>query len=157
MISVWRIYCGSDGSVTRQLYKELEVRGAIGIIALNLFRAQKCSSRAKKYHGGISGLGSYRDLAYDKKQYSMNQLCVALKENADKLGIKWGWKVDEAQPYHKWVLYCELPNGIGQVSFHTDKRGEGCDFQGDWDGVHASEERIVKFVDEVLNKVEANR
>lgn len=152
MLSVWQIYCGSDGSATRQLYKELEKLGAKGIIALNLFRAQKSSSRAKKYHGGISGLGSYRDLAYEKKQYSMNQLCEALKENAASLNIKWGWKIDDAQPYHKWVLYVTLPENIGQISFHTDKRGDGCDFDGWWDGVHASEERIIKFVDSVLKK-----
>ncbi|MFA5299082.1 MAG: hypothetical protein WC389_12820 [Lutibacter sp.] len=144
-----QVYQGSDGSQTRGLYKELEKHGAIGIIAMNLFRAQKCSTRTKKYHGGISGLGSYRDLAYDRKQYSMDELCKALKENAEKLNIKWGWKVDPKQEYHKHCLYVTLPQG--QVSFHSDKRGIGEDFQGDWDGKNASEIRIIKFVDSVLS------
>jgi hypothetical protein len=149
MLSPYQVYCGSDGAATRKLYKELESCGAIGIIAMNLFRAQKCSTRAKAYRGGISGLGSYRDLAYERKQYSMDQLCDALMENAEKLGIKWGWKIDPAQEYHKWVLYCELP-GQGQVSFHTDRKGKGPDFDGDWDRVHASEIRIIRFADFVL-------
>jgi hypothetical protein len=159
MSYVGSVYYGSDGVKTRQLYKQLEKCGAIGLVALNLFRAQKCSSRAKVYHGGISGLGSYRDLAYEKKQYSMNQLCEVLKENAEKLNIKWGWKIDPKQEYHKWVLYVELPiinhcdklpESINQISFHTDKKGIGEDYNGDWDGKNASEQRIINWVSEVL-------
>jgi hypothetical protein len=150
MLAVYQIYYGSNGIATKELYSHLEKLGAIGMVALNLFRAQKSSSRAKKYHGGIGGGISYRDLAYEKKQYSMNLLCESLSKNAESLGIKWGWKVDENQAYHKWVLYVELPE-LGQVSFHTDKRGKGNDYQADWDGCHASEERIIKFVECVLN------
>jgi hypothetical protein len=150
MFTCYQVYYGSDGSATRELYKKLETFGAIGLLALNLFRAQKCSTRAKKYHGGISGVGSYRDLAYDKKKYSMECLCQILSQHASELNIKWGWKVDDKQVYHKWVLYVELPNG--QVSFHTDKRGIGDDYDKDWDGENASEQRILEFVDNIVNR-----
>lgn len=153
MLTVNEIYTGSDGNATLELYHILERLGAAGIVALNLFRAQKCSSRAKVYHGGIPGKGSYRDLAYDRKQWSMNVLCKVLKINAAVLGICWGWKIDQAQSYHKWVLYVELPK-YGQVSFHTALRGEGPDYAGDWDGFHASEERILKYVNDILTGVE---
>jgi hypothetical protein len=89
----------------------------------------------------------------------MNQLCEVLKENAEKLNIKWGWKIDPKQEYHKWVLYVELPiinhcdklpESINQISFHTDKKGIGEDYNGDWDGKNASEQRIINWVSEVL-------
>lgn len=46
------IYLGSDGDVTKALYDRLRGHGVAGIIATNLFRAHKTSSRAKKYRGG---------------------------------------------------------------------------------------------------------
>lgn len=60
------VFNGSEGAITRAYYAALEQRGAAGIVAVNLFRAQKCSTRAKKYRGGIRGVGSYRGMAYDK-------------------------------------------------------------------------------------------
>jgi len=150
MPTIYQIYFGSDGSETRNLYKKLESIGSVGLVALNLFRAQKCSSRAKVYHGG-TGNRSYRDLAYDRKQYSMFELCKVLSEHAKDLNIKWGWGVDDKQAFHKYVLYCEIPNG--QVSFHTNIRGIGEDYNGKWDGQNASEQRILKWVDSVLNSV----
>lgn len=145
MTSVGEIYRGSDGRATQILYKELEQFGTIGLIAVNLFRAQKYSSRAKVYHGGIPGKGSYKGMAYDRKQWSMDQLCLILIEHAEASRIIWGWKTDPAQEYHVWVLYVDLPTG--QVSFHTRDRGTGPDYPGEWDGEHASADRIIRFVE----------
>src|ERR1051326_1718916 len=82
------IYAGSDGAATRAYYPQLETRGSIGAIAMNLFRAQKCSSRAKVYRGGIRGKASYKSMAYDKKAWSMQQLCVMLGVHGANCGIR---------------------------------------------------------------------
>jgi len=144
IVEVLRIYDGSDGTATSALYKRLEQLGPLGTVAVNLFRAQKCSERAKVYRGR-----GYRDEAYRRKQWSMDNLCEALHQHAVALNIQWGWKIDPDQSYHSWVLYVELPSG--QVSYHTDKRGKGPDFAGEWDqhrGV--SPQRIIKFVANVI-------
>lgn len=52
LVDVVRIYDGSDGDATKALYERLAKLGAIGEIALNLFRAHKNSARAKVYRGG---------------------------------------------------------------------------------------------------------
>lgn len=143
------IYDGSDGDATRQLYASLEDLGPIGLVAMNLFRAQKCSARAKVYLGG-NGHGSYRSQAYERKQWSMDNLTRILLEHADALSLTWGWQRDDDQAYHAWVLYVDLPNG--QVSFHTDRRGVGPDYHGAWDGVRdGSVGRIIRFTAEVLS------
>lgn len=125
--TVFKVYTGSDGEATKQLYQALEQLGPIGNIALNLFRACKASERAKAYRGG-----GYRGKSYEKKQWSMDNLATALREYGAALGIKWGWAKDDAQEFHNWVLYVELPTG--QVSFHTDHRGAGPDYLEGWDG-----------------------
>lgn len=51
------VFEGSDGELTKTYYAELSKRGPIGEVAMNLFRAQKCSERAKVYRGGIRGKG----------------------------------------------------------------------------------------------------
>ena len=144
------VYNGSDGDLTRDYYAELEQRGPIGIVCVNLFRAQKCSARAKVYRGGIRGQGSYRGLAYDRKNWSMQNLCRVLMKEALALGIAWGWKRDPAQQYHDWVLYVDLPTG--QVSFHAAAHGEGPLYRGDWDGEHKSAERILAFCEQVYSQ-----
>jgi hypothetical protein len=144
------VYAGSDGKVTTRYYEELQSRGPIGIIALNLFRAQKCSARAKVYRGGIRGQGSFKSMAYDRKNWSMSNLCAVLKEHGEALGINWGWKEDPAQEFHSWVLYVDLP--VGQCSFHSATKGTGPDYQGDWDGQHLSAERILSFCDQVFER-----
>ena len=68
------IYYGSDGESTKALYARLWKLGPVGVIAVNLFRACKCSERAKQYHGGIRGKGSYRSMAYERKQWSIAAL-----------------------------------------------------------------------------------
>ncbi len=120
-----RIYRGSNGDLTKALYAQLETLGAKGTIALNLFRAQKASARAKTYRR------RYKGDAYQKKQWSMDNLSTALTERAGELSLTWGWGVDEKQPFHKHVLYVDIPTG--QVSFHTEARGTGPDYPGKWD------------------------
>jgi hypothetical protein len=148
-LQVHDIYTGSDGEATKRLYASLDAIGPIGRVALNLFRAQKCSARAKVYRGGLRGRGSYKSMAYDRKQWSMDQLCQVLEEHGVALGVTWGWKRDPAAEFHAWVLYVQLP--VGQVSFHTAGRGQGPDFSGEWDGVRdVAAWRVIRFVSDVL-------
>lgn len=126
LAAVMAVYNGSNGDATKALYVALEGIGPVGVIALNVFRATKSSERAKGYR-------RHRSDAYGRKQWSMDNLADALGKNADALGIRWGWAVDPAQAFHRFVLYVELPTG--QVSFHTSLRGAGPDFTGEWDGM----------------------
>jgi len=145
-------YRGSDAALTKALYADLEAFGPIGVIALNLFRAQKNSERAKKYRGGIRGVASYRDMAYGRKQWAMAQLCDSLLVYGGKLRIGWGWKLDESRfPGDlAWVLYVDAP-GAGQISFHSPARGRGPDYAGQWDGERgASVARVIAFAGRVL-------
>lgn len=142
-MNVIAIYEGSDGDATKALYAALDKLGPIGLIAVNLFRAQKCSSRAKVYRGR-----SYKAEAYDRKNWSLSLLTLVLEKHAAELQIKWGWREDPRQEFHKWVLYVELPTG--QVSFHTAIRGFGPDYLTEWDGKHLSDQRIVTWVQSLL-------
>ncbi len=144
------VYDGSDGALTTRYYAALQERGPVGVIAMNLFRASKCSARAKVYRGGIKGKGRYKDMAYDRKDWSIKNLCCALAEHGEGLGIVWGWKQDPAQAYHNWVLYVEIESG--QVSFHTSARGTGPDYAGEWDKQPLSAERIIAFCDSVFSQ-----
>lgn len=165
------IFEGDDAAKTRAYYAALERRGPIGEFAANLMRAQKASTRAKRYRGGISGVGSFSDLAYQKKSESLIRLCEWLLSNPLEVGVKpgawlsyagellscgesvslqhpplslrWGWKIDPNQPYAKWVLYIDLPHG--QVSFHSTERFGGPDYPAEFDGAHASADRIISF------------
>jgi hypothetical protein len=147
------VYSGSDGELTRRYYAELQTRGRIGTIAMNLFRAQKCSERAKVYRGGLRGQGSFRNMAYERKGYSLQMLSMNLQElrGDDKIRIPFGWKRDLNVILggdDSWVLYIDLP--IGQVSFHSPIRYVGSDYDGDWDRQRASAERILAFCDAVM-------
>lgn len=126
------VYEGSDGNATQALYGRLDKLGPAGTVAVNLFRAHKSSSRAKKYRGGQPGRGSYRGMAYERKQWAIDNLCAVLMRHAEELGVTWGWGHDPDQDYHNVVLYIDLPTG--QVSFHTDSRRDGPDYPGIWDG-----------------------
>jgi hypothetical protein len=141
---VLAVYDGSDGDATMALYADLAQFGALGNIAINLFRAQKNSSRAKVYRGR-----GYRDAAYDRKQWAMDNLVTSLFASAPDLSMRWGWGTDPTQSVHNAVLYVDLPTG--QVSFHTGLRGIGPDYPGEWDGrVGQSPDRIIRFVVRVL-------
>ena len=144
---VMAIYDGSDADRTGALYAELEAKGPIGVIATNLFRAQKASARAKAYRGR-----GYKGAAYDKKQWSMNNLCDALAAHGG--GLRWGWGIDPVQAVHCHVLYVDLPTG--QVSFHSGWRSLGPDYPGEWDGRRdASPDRIVRWVAQLLDEAAA--
>ena len=145
---VLAIYEGSNGDATKTLYATLEPLGPCGVVALNLFRVQKNSERAKVYRGR-----GFRDAAYDRKQWSTDNLVQALTAAAiDGTGLPWGWSEDAAQSFHKWVLYVDLPTG--QVSFHTAARGDGPDYPGAWDGKPGqSPSRICRYVAQVLGEL----
>lgn len=152
------VYAGSNGDATKALYAELQKLGPVGEVAVNVFRAHKTSGRAKDYRGGIRGQGSYKSMAYDRKNWSMANLCQIMAAHGQELGIAWGWGVDKEQlgrgsPHHH-VLYIELPTG--QVSFHAEYRGQGPDFPGEWDGVKGEgPTRISRWLAALLSKVEA--
>jgi hypothetical protein len=152
MTSLYEVFEGSDGAKTKALYEKLEAIGAVGKLALNLFRAQKCSSRAKVYHGGPQGGGSFRAMAYDRKTYSIRQLNSILLQYGHELRIPWGWARDLNQPDVPYVLYIDLPQG--QVSFHSKERLSGPEYLKGWDGSRKSAERILAFCSTILEKNE---
>ncbi len=155
-MNAYEVYKGSDGELTRRFYAELERRGPIGVIAMNLFRASKCSARAKLYRGGIRGVRRYKDKAYERKDWSLRQLCEALVEHGPALGIRFGWGRDDLEGRNPWVLYVELPGagpGLCQVSFHSPVHHAGPDYGGHWDGMHLSSERIIAFAQRVIDEV----
>lgn len=148
LAEVVRVYAGSDGDATKALYARLAPLGAAGDVATNLLRACKSSERAKVYRGR-----RYRGAAYDRKQWSIENLCQALGAHGGPLGIAWGWDEDQAAPVYRHVLYVELPTG--QVSFHSPARGDGPDYQKPWDGVRGqSSDRIIRFVARLLDGAE---
>lgn len=144
IIDVLKIYDGSDGDATRALYARLSALGPIGDIAVDLFRAQKASARAKVYRGG-----GFKDKAYDKKQWSIDNLAEILRQHGATFAIRWGWSEDRAQEFHRWVLYVDLP--AGQVSFHVAARGDGPAYAGEWDRIRdASAGRICSWIAKLL-------
>lgn len=150
LAEVRKTYEASDGDATKALYRRLEEHGTAGVVAVNLLRACKCSERAKKYRGG-NGNGSYRSQAYERKAWSIDNLCRVLGEHAEALGIAWGWGKDASAAFHDDVLYIELPTG--QCSFHNAVRGDGPAFGGEWDRARGmSAPRIVRYAAEILEK-----
>lgn len=147
---VLRIYQGSNGEATRMLYRDLEGFGPMGVIAVNLFRACKCSERAKSYRPGPG----YRTEAYARKDWSIQNLAQALAAD-DAHGLTFGWGLDEAlcergDPHHH-VLYIDLPTG--QVSFHNGARYAGPDYAGAWDGATGvAADRICRFVAQLFKR-----
>lgn len=142
------IYNASSGEATIALYRRLEALGPAGVVAMNLFRAHKASSRAKAYRGG-DNKGSWKSQAYQKKQWSLDNLAKALDTNAADLALTWGWGVDLAEEVHQCVLFVDLPTG--QVSFHTAPRGPGPDYPGQWDGaVRQGQNRICRWIERLF-------
>jgi len=159
------IFAGSDGDATRALYNELAGCGPLGFVAIQLFRAQKCSARAKVYHRG-----HYSTLAYGRKNWSLEQLTTLLM-TTNAQGDVWGCGHPDPTARDPWVLRIVLPLpqgpvtvttthalpypwgwGVdaanerypwvlyvdlphGQVSFHAVTRGLGPDYAGAWDGI----------------------
>lgn len=143
-MTVMEIYAGSNGQDTVALYARLEKLGPRGIVALNLFRAQKASVRAKVYRR------RYRGFAYEKKNWSLGLLHAALVAHSTELQIEFGWREDPLQEYHKWVLYIDLPNG--QISFHAASRMGPRDYEAPWNNELDSATRIIRFVETVLER-----
>ncbi len=142
------VYIQMDGAVTKRYYAELERRGIAGVVAMNLFRAQKTSSRAKTYRKN-----AHRKESYQRKEWSMSNLCEVLAKHRKALYIEYGWKEDPnvlLEGHTSYVLYVELPTG--QVSFHCPRRGNGPDYPKGWDGTKGSQERILKFCDMVFDR-----
>jgi len=153
-MTVQEIYDGSDRDATKALYARLGLYGPIGEVALNLFRAQKSSARAKVYHGGKRTKGlyeSYSSMAYKRKSWAMSNLCAILAQHAEALGIIYGWQRDQETPGYPFVLYVDLP--LGQVSFHAPTRGLGPNYTGQWDRTPrgTSTKRIVQWCEELLD------
>jgi hypothetical protein len=140
-------FATSDGEVTKVFYAELLRRGPIGDLAVNLFRSQKKSTRAKAYRGKFRGMG------YEQKQWSMGNICTLLLAHGQEWGITFGWKPDPNVFFDmkaSQVLYVDLPQG--QVSFHSPSRGLGPDYPRDWDRTNKSAERVLAFCDSVMSR-----
>lgn len=141
------VFQGSDSACTRKFLTHLEKQGQPGRIAAALFRAQKASSKAKLYSGGIERSNgefqSFRTLSYEKKSRSLKELCSLLL--IDSAGIEWGWGRDDENARAPHVLYVDLPSG--QVRFHTAERFAGPDYPAAQDGERASEARIITYCD----------
>lgn len=141
-----KVYEGNDGRETKVLYDELSAYGPAGAVALNLFRASKTSTRAKLYRRS-----SHRSDSYERKAWSLQNLSRILDEHAAALSIVWGWAIDPDQPFHRHVLYVDLPDG--QVSFHNQDRYDGPNYAKPWDGVRKMQaHRICKYVAAVMVK-----
>lgn len=154
--NVAAVFYGSNGGATRSLLAKLSKIKPFGRIAVQLFRAQKASRKAKEYRGGIrrsdGEYNSFRDLAYEAKGESMGMLCEEL--SSDSCNLKWGWAEDVKQLINSYVLYVELPNG--QVSFHSPERFDGPDYEQGWDGQRLSETRIIQFCQAVIDAAGAS-
>lgn len=135
------VFNGSDGRLTVAYYRRLQALGPMGCVAMNLFRAQKTSARAKAYTRR-----RFREASYDTKNYSLEQLVAALALTPI---LNWGWDRDERAVHFEWVLYIDLPTG--QVSFHSPVRLAGPKYQGKWDRQGMSQERILAFVDDIAD------
>jgi hypothetical protein len=143
------VFNGSDGDRTKALYAQLDAMGPVGVVAVNLFRAQKSTSRGKAYRGGPTERGSYASMAGFRKQWALDNLSRVISEHQEALGLTWGWKLDPSHEGHRWVLYVNLPTG--QVSFHTDHRGDGPDYLADWDGQpNTSTTRILGWIEDLF-------
>ncbi len=141
------IYTGSNGDATRALYDRLALYGPRGDVALNAFRACKASERAKVYRGG-----GYRGKAYERKDWSIGNLCDALKKHGGRLEILWGWGLDPKAIGFENVLYIDLPTG--QISFHNSRRFEGCpNYPRDWDQAKSqAPTRICRWIATILER-----
>lgn len=148
-IELMQIYLGSDGDATKALYAELGHFGPAGDVGINLFRACKTSERAKKYRGG-----GYRGMAYEKKNWSIENLCRAMEQHSMPLGLRFGWGRDDIAVGFENVLYVDLPTG--QVSFHSATRATGPDYPFAWDGQRGqAPHRICTWIARLFDRATA--
>jgi hypothetical protein len=142
-------YYSRNGPDSAAFTKRLERTGPLGMIAAQLFRAQKASEKAKLpgYRRAGAYGRSFSSFSYEAKEAALNTLVSFLAEN--NVEITWGWGEDASQPHARWVLYVELPTG--QVSFHSPTKFTGPDYANEWDGSQQSVDRILKFCDNLLD------
>ena len=89
---------------------------------------------------------------HDTKQWSLDNLVRVLV--AQDLGIRFGWGRDEKAVGFENVLYVDTP--MGQMSFHTERRGDGPDYPGVWDGAAKSgPDRICRWCELLLITADA--
>lgn len=145
LATVVRIYSGSNGSATLELYGTLTALGPRGVIALNLFRACKTSERAKGYRRR-----AHREASYETKGWALDNLCKELATHGVALGIVWGWGYDRSAVCFEHVLYVDIPTG--QCSFHNQERLAGADYPSQWDRMRgATSDRIIRWVVRLLS------
>jgi hypothetical protein len=132
------VFRQNNGDVTKNYYAEMNDKGHLGQLAVALFRAQKRSSAAKSYRRG-----KFTSAAYDVKNWSIGEIVRILTQY--DCGFSWGWGYDRNTPGYEWVLYVELPTG--QCSFHSPHRIGPKNYDGAWDGIGMSEQRIIAFCD----------
>lgn len=151
LADIIKVYDGSDADATRALYARLMELAPRGPIAVKLLQACKASERAKRYRGRAGrGQPRFRDMAYDKKDWAISELCRALVAEPDIVPV-WGWGLDPKAVGFEQVLYVEIP-GAGQVSFHSSYRKDGQDYAGAWDGAkNAAARRICRWTEAVLD------
>ena len=132
-----------DRDVTMDHCFALCKKGVRGALAVTLFQAFYSSKKAKSYRR------RFKSETYSRK----SQALMRVNHWCDRLSINtvegYGWKRDNSTPGFEWVYYVDL-SGIGQVSFHSADRGEGPDYDGEWDRVRASGERVSAFCDQIL-------
>jgi len=87
-----------------------------------------------------------REKDYLKKALALDEACKL----AQQAGIQFGWSRESDDSHVPWVVYFDLPTG--QVGFHSNSRGKGPDYPGEWDGVSGvSAERIQSAIRKALS------
>lgn len=148
---VHAIYAHSGGEETQALFAELEALGAMGVLAKNLFRAQKCTQRALDQAATV-----WAHYAMGRKRWALDQLLDQLRVTppAELPGITYGWvsDLDAGDPERPYALVVTLPTGT--VSFRSKILHPGPTLpRAAWDGADMPTivARILAFVDLVLH------
>lgn len=138
------VLAGADDNLTLAYYLLLQKRGPLGMIALNLFRAQKNASSLCR----PAGYGPAAAAAASAGVWSLELLVHVLARHGAHFGISYGWKpiMEPRKDRAPFVLFVDLPD-FGQVSFDAFERGCGPEYSNECDGVRKNEERIFGFCD----------
>lgn len=96
--------------------------------------------RWHNYHASRSA----RQRDYAEKSQSIAHACNA----AGEAGIVFGW-APSLQEDVPWIVYFDLPTG--QMSFHCNKRGQGPEYGGNWDGLKdEGTNRVQRAIDGLI-------
>ncbi|MBL6852365.1 MAG: hypothetical protein ISS15_05430 [Alphaproteobacteria bacterium] len=143
---VMGVYLGSNGDKTKALYQRLNALGPVGFVASNLFRACKCSERAKDYRRG-----SQKREAYRRKQWSLDNLdgvrcCSNMAQRSGSSGA--GRPIRRRNSTSKCSMSSSRP---ARLAFTPRRAATARIFVGAWDGVRGeAPERICRWVVQVL-------